>query len=296
MNARAVMLSAILAGCCVPFALRAAEGDEMLIVKLYNGIEHKGIVDKVDDDTITLATGFGLRTFRRTDIITSRKELTPDERAAIRRDVAAAKQPASPAKDLRGISEIRAADARDVADLKIARRNESLPVTGGHMSAMERISRKLDRKVSVELVDSSLADAMEFLQNLTGLTIIIDPKVRELKPTLSLRVQDMDAATALRWMTKLTDTYAEIKDQAVWITNKPSATEENEERTHIINMAAAARVDITLPPEGVPLTDADRAKIALQLWEKEQPVVTDFPGPDISLGSDSSAPIHFGGK
>jgi hypothetical protein len=283
MGARAIVLSLVVLGGCV-YGAGAAE--EMMVIKVYSGIEHKGIVEKVDDDTITIRTAYGLKTIRRTDIITSRKDLSADERAKIASDVAASKPAAA---EPRAKSDIRIADST-----AMPRRSESIARSSSGSPA-DRMMRGLDRRVSMELVDSSLTDAVDFLQNLTGLTIIIDPKVREMKPTVSLRVSDMDAGTALKWITQLTDTYAEVRDQAIFITHKKSEVAENEERTEIMNLAASMKADVDLPPEGQPLTDTDRMKIAMQLWAKEEPKPQDFPGPNISIGAspNNENPFQF---
>lgn len=158
-----------------------------------------------------------------------------------------------------------------------------------HETWEERALRKLDKKLSVELVDAKLSEACNFVATFTGLTIIIDPKILKNDPVINLRVKDMDAGSFIRWMTKLTETYAEVVNQAIFITDKPSDAAENEERNDLIMLAASLKTEIELPPQGVPLTDSDRVKIALKMIEKLDVKPTDFPGPDLSIGSDREA-------
>ncbi len=158
----------------------------------------------------------------------------------------------------------------------------------------ERAWVQLNKKMSVELVDSKLSDACAFVQQLTGLTIIIDPKVRKDDPLVNLRVNDMDAGTFIKWLTKLTNTYADLKDQAIFISDKPSEESVEAEKTDLSILAASMKAEIELPPPGVALTDADRVKIALKLIEKSDYKPTDFPGPEFGIGMDDKNKTPFG--
>lgn len=162
----------------------------------------------------------------------------------------------------------------------------------------ERMWGQLNKKMTADLVDTKLSEACNFVSQFTGLTIIIDPKVRKDDPVVNLRVNDMDSGTFIKWLTKLSNTYAEIKDQAIFITDKPSVEGVEDEKTELAILAATMHAEITLPPQGVPLTDADRVQIAMKLIEKETYKPTDFPGPDIGLGlkENNAATNPFGTK
>jgi hypothetical protein len=160
----------------------------------------------------------------------------------------------------------------------------------------ERMWRQVNMKVSFELVDTKLTEACDFMSHLTGLNIILAPSVRQNDPVLSLRVRDMDAGTAIKWFTQLTDTYADLVDHAVFITDKPPKQAAEAERDGLLALGAAHGVAVDVPPAGQPLTDQDRIKIALQIIEKEQIKLQDFPGPDVSLGTAAGTGINFGNK
>lgn len=278
----------------VLLALGCSAADEpgtYVAVKLHSGLEYLGAVQKDDGQTLVLATTVGERSLRRTDIVSVRKNLTADEKTAIQTALATAKEKA-----------VGPAVVRVVGPA-------SLPVEPGparpdrpfgegigqqHLNAYERMDRQLSKKISLEFVDTPLEDAMAFMGQLTGLTIILNPKVRDAKPSVTLRVNDMEAATVIRWLTRLSETHAEVKDEALYITDKPSKEIEDEERQAIQDLAARLRANVDLPPEGQALTDADRMKIALQLWEKEEPKLTDFPGPDVTIGAAEQNANPFG--
>ena len=159
----------------------------------------------------------------------------------------------------------------------------------------ERMWVQLNKKVTVDLVDTKLSEAVSFVANYTGATIIIDPKVLKDNPVVNLRVNNMDSGTFIKWLTKLTSTYAQVADHAIYITTGPLEEEIEEEKNDLAMWAAAIKADITLPPKGIALTDADRVQIALKFIEKEDYKPTDFPGPDIGLGlKENNAATPFG--
>ena len=151
-------------------------------------------------------------------------------------------------------------------------------------SPTDHIRRQMLKHVTLEFADTPLVDACQLLSNIAGLNIIIANAVRTANPVVNLRVQDMDAGTCLNWLTKLTETHAEITDGAVFITDKPAQNDEDQERAGLMAMGAEKGLVIELPPQGQALTDQDRVKIALLLMEKEQMKIQDFPGPDVIGG------------
>jgi hypothetical protein len=157
----------------------------------------------------------------------------------------------------------------------------------------ERMWRQMQRKVSFELVDTKLTEACDFLSTLTGLNIILAPDVRTKNPAFSLRVTDMDAGTALKWFTELSDTHADVKDNALYITLEPSRELKDQEREALMLLGAEHNVVVDLPPAPQPLTDQDRIKAVMQIMEKEQAVIQDFPGPEISVGAGGENGVGF---
>lgn len=153
----------------------------------------------------------------------------------------------------------------------------------------ERMYRNLQKKVSAEFVDTKLSDCVELVQSLTGVTIIIHPRVRVTNPVVNLKVKDMEAATLIKWLTELTETHADLKDQAIFITDKPDEAGAEEEKNALAIRAAVAGVQVDLPPAGQPLTHQDIVKVALALWEKENVKPTDFPGPNLQIGEQPNA-------
>ncbi len=161
----------------------------------------------------------------------------------------------------------------------------------------ERMWKQLNKKLTADLVDTKMSDTCALISQITGLNIIIDPKVRKDDPAINLRVSDMDAGTFIKWVTTLSNTHAVLKDHAIFITDKPDEELIEGEKNDLAIMAATMKAEIPLPPPGVALTDADRVQIALKMIEKLEHKPTDFPGPDIGLGvKENGAANPFGAK
>jgi hypothetical protein len=271
-------------------ACQAAEsGESYLAVKLYNGLEYKGVQQTDDKETLVLRTSLGEVRIRQTDIISRRTFLSDEETREIKNGLAT-KESAPPKQSTKSQGSAEAprlkAPLDEIASERPTRDTRpASPSAGSYPDPYERMARSLERRLTFEFVDTPLADAIQFMSEMTGVNFILDPKVRAAKPVVTLQIKDMNAYAAVNWLTRLTGTYAEVKDQAVFITDKPSAEQEDAERQHIMSLAASMGATVELPPADQPLTDADRAKIALKLWEKEEPKVVDFPGPSLELGT-----------
>jgi len=147
----------------------------------------------------------------------------------------------------------------------------------------DRMYRQMQKKVTLELVDTPLVDACALLTSITGMNIIISPAVRTSNPTLNVKLNDMDAGTALNWFTQLTETHASVIDQAVYISDKPLKKAAEAEKKALMELGADKGIVFDLPQDGQALTDPDRVKIALQIMDKEQIKIQDFPGPTVSV-------------
>ena len=80
------------------------------------------------------------------------------------------------------------------------------------------IRKKLQRKVALEFVDTKLEDVIVQLRSLSGVTMIIDPKVLQANPPLiNLRVPDMNLDVALDWILKLAELEYVLQDHAIFI-------------------------------------------------------------------------------
>ncbi|HYF49479.1 MAG TPA: hypothetical protein VEJ63_08740, partial [Planctomycetota bacterium] len=87
----------------------------------------------------------------------------------------------------------------------------------------QEIRKKLSRHVTFEFVDTPLEEAINFLNQLTHVNIILDPKVASEganKTPITLRVQDMEMELALKWILRLAELEYDLRGQAVFVTKK----------------------------------------------------------------------------
>lgn len=127
--------------------------------------------------------------------------------------------------------------------------------------------KKLGRHVSFEFVDTPLDEALAFLDSLTKVNFILDPRVAAEgagKIAITLRVSDMEMEMALKWILRLADLDYELKNQAVFITKKA-------------NLAGSVVLEIY-----------DVRDLTM--------TVTDFPGPRLELGTANNTGAGAGGN
>jgi len=276
--------------------------DQVVSIKLFSGLEYSGIVQKdTTADTLMLLTSYGLLSFRRTDINRTHTDLSDSEKSIIRlavRDTDAQKRATDTQRSLsseiiRAEATLPRINAGDDDSRTQAASSRSFRA-GSSQTWAERMDRDLSKKLTIDIDNNSLKDVISLITSITNLNIIVDPKVVAANPPVTLKVSDMDAGTVIRWVTKLTDTHAEVKDQAIWITDKPSKENDDEEKMEITMLALRVGAQIDLPADGSPLTDDDRVKIAQKIIEKEMPKPPDFPGPDIGIGVRDNNSNPFG--
>jgi len=89
----------------------------------------------------------------------------------------------------------------------------------------KRIREALKKKVTFDFVETPLQDAINFLQSLVEVTIVVDTAATKDAPDVTLRVGHMELGQALNWIMKLTGLAYTIKDEAVFI-SKPEHLRE----------------------------------------------------------------------
>ncbi|HYG75840.1 MAG TPA: hypothetical protein VEK08_12620 [Planctomycetota bacterium] len=167
--------------------------------------------------------------------------------------------------------------------------------------------KPLSRNVSFEFVDTPLAEALAFLNSLTKLNIILDPKVAAEgtdKAAISLRVQDMKMYQALYWICTLAGLEMQLRSQAIFIThaeNARPAQKQPDPPQPAVQKTSAGKIKLRLPNGAELETDGESLKevtaIEQALLEQLNDSTGDgvlfytFPGarPDLSLESVKAA-------
>lgn len=265
----------------------SAEEPVPVEVRLFGGMTHRGVVVQEDDDTLVIRTASGEKRLARREIVQFRRQFTPEERAQIvgivpKRAVVVGETVAPRAKLTFEIG--RVVDGNE----ELANLHAPVLASGRQADWGLQISASLSRHLTLEFVETNLEEALNFIATLTRLNIVVNPKVREKNLKVSLSVRDMDAANVLKWVARLTDTYIELNNQALYVTDKPTGNEEEEERAEALMLVSRVGADASvLPAEGQPMTNEDRIRIAMAIWEKENPKPTDFPAPELDLSRPS---------
>jgi len=136
---------------------------------------------------------------------------------------------------------------------KILARGDKGAVGDGREPAwMKSIRAKLDRKVSFEFVDTPLSEAINFLQTLTHVNMIIDPRATRggRDVPVNLKVSDMNLGLALEWILKLAELDYQLKDNAVFISQPQNLAGEVVLKVYDIH-------DFAAKPEDFPGPDLD---------------------------------------
>jgi len=122
---------------------------------------------------------------------------------------------------------------------------------------------KLQRKVSFEFVETPLSEAINFLQTLTKINMILDPKALEgrggANTPITLKVRDMTLELALKWILRLAELDYTLKGKAVFISTPERMRGNVEFRIYDVRDLTAA--------------------------------VTDFPGPEVSPTGRLDGPL-----
>ncbi len=140
--------------------------------------------------------------------------------------------------------------------LQIMRRDEATGTSDVEPDWMAQIRRKLEKKVNFEFVQAPLSEAINFLQSVSEVNMVLDPAAKTGgERQITLRMNQATLSLALEWILKLAGLDYELRDNAVFI-----STSDN------------------LRPE-VRMLIYDVQDLTLQ--------IPDFPGPEMDLQANA---------
>jgi hypothetical protein len=89
----------------------------------------------------------------------------------------------------------------------------------------KEVEKKLKKKVNFEFVQAPLTEALNFLQQVSDVNMVVDPAVRKKNPPITLKMAQAPLRLALSWILKLADLEYRLVDHALFITKagKPAA-------------------------------------------------------------------------
>ena len=86
----------------------------------------------------------------------------------------------------------------------------------------DAIKEKLKTKVTFSFEEVALKDALKFVADATHVEFTLDPKMDTTASKINLRVKDMEAETAIKWILRLADCDYVIRNGEVFV-NKAQA-------------------------------------------------------------------------
>ena len=97
----------------------------------------------------------------------------------------------------------------------------------------KRVLEEMEKRVSFDFLDTPLADVVAFLQNLTGVNMVIDPNATEGDDVpVTLKVNDMRLGAALDWILRLCDLSYALKDEVVYVSTKDRIRDKENLQIH----------------------------------------------------------------
>jgi hypothetical protein len=131
-----------------------------------------------------------------------------------------------PAKPIEVISQLIAAiEKQEAAEVTQAVVDLEQPTDKAlYIAPNKNIFELQQRKVTFEFVDTSVSEALAFVQSITGIHIALDPKFKnEALPNINLRVTDMPCDRALDWIGKLSNMEAVARGNVIVLTTPERA-------------------------------------------------------------------------
>jgi hypothetical protein len=151
-------------------------------------------------------------------------------------------------------SEARTIEAAPKAASRAPAETKRIAAAGGE-EWQTRLGKALERKITLEFVDTPFNDCAKFLGEVTDANLVLDPLLRAPGMPISLKVQNMPASDVLSWFCRLAGAEWELRDHAIHI----APSKDGGARTRMAEMAA---------PEGAATTTAstrDGARLRVRL-------------------------------
>jgi general secretion pathway protein D len=86
----------------------------------------------------------------------------------------------------------------------------------------DEIRQQLAQQLTLEFVDAEITDVVQFLQQNTGVNIVLDPQVVEsgLVPPITMKVDNIRMDNALEFIMQLSELHYVLRDEALYISNE----------------------------------------------------------------------------
>ncbi len=146
-------------------------------------------------------------------------------------------------------------EGRIGTEIDIGHLGNHLIVTAQSAPMPSALSAHLRQRMTVDLVDTTIDDAIAFLRATTNLTFVCDPAVLADATPITLQARDMSLGNLLRWIETIGKVHIGYVDGALFVSREAIA---GTSRTRVYDVSALV---LSVP---------------------------DFPGPELAYGSDAT--------
>jgi general secretion pathway protein D len=177
----------------------------------------------------------------------------------------------------------------------------------------KEINNQLEQEVTLDFQDHDLVDVVDFLQRITKVNIVLDPKVvAAAPPPVTLRVEAMKLRYVIEFIMKLTGLNYTLRDEALYITNAEGLRGDSFMKLYDIRdlthaMASFPGPDLDIPEPGgvgsrlLPPIEPDTAPeinefieiiqrvVSPATWQNEGVAIEDYNG---SMVVTQTADVH----
>jgi RNA polymerase sigma-70 factor, ECF subfamily len=103
----------------------------------------------------------------------------------------------------------------------------------------KRILDQLEQQVTLDFNDCAVSEVMAFLRKITGVTIVMDPRLRDAPLAVTLKVDHMKLSNVIEITMKMSDTRHDLRDGALYV-YAPTDAERAAERAQLVALDAVA--------------------------------------------------------
>ncbi len=163
----------------------------------------------------------------------------------------------------------------------------------------EIVSKLTNMKVSLDFRETPLADVMDFVRELSGINILVDPRVYEevdpAKLVLTVKVDDLQLGSALRLVLGLRDLTAVYREGVLLVVTKSSLQDEVYTRMYDVHDLLQPITDFAGPTIELAAGEGGEDAVGPNSFITDPPNPPPTPGRLVEMIQDACAPETWGG-
>jgi type II secretory pathway component GspD/PulD (secretin) len=141
----------------------------------------------------------------------------------------------------------------------------------------KNINSQLEQEVTLDFQDNDLVDVVGFLQKITNVNIVLDPKVvAAAPPPVTLRVESMKLRYVLDFIMKLTGLNYTLRDEAIFISNAQGLRGDIFMKLYDIRDLTHAMASFPGPDLDIPEPGGVGSRLLPQIDSEQKPEINEF--------------------